>query len=375
MSLDLLKISEERASRLTAFITGCTVALGTTTLFFSLTTDVKSGYELAFADFLLPVALFMGYRFRLLVFPSLTVLLLTAVVLLSSISLIATFSAVYFAVIILSLSMLRIPITQHKKEFYFPLLLIISLSLPVAIFWQSITLHHHRLWGLHGAVNPAGGVAAFVALLVPGTVILIPILMLGLTASRAGALGLLVGALMLGRAKWRLVLFILLGELAVLGVITGVSALIGKENTLETSNESRFYLPSSQPLERFLPTEILEELRLGLRIKQMQNSLEDTRFWPNGFGAGTRYEITNPHNIYLILWNSLGWILGSVAIISLLYLLVRSKEPLLACVLAAGLFDHIWVTTPIGIYLLATALAFASVRLTKNMKRTQWLSV
>ncbi len=382
MRIDKLRISEDKASRLTAFITGCTVALGTTTLFFSLTSDVRSGYELAFADFLLPVALFTGYRFRLLVLPSASAILLATVVLLSSVSLIATFSAVYFAAIILSLSALRVPIARHKKEFYVPLLIVVGLSVVVALGWQSLVHHHHRLWGLHGAANPAGGVAAFLAILIAGPLAVIPLLMLGLTASRGGMLGLVLGSLALGRKHARWILFLLVGELLILLAITGVASILGQENTLGEPNENSLYLPATQPLSRFTPTEIIDELRNGLRADQAKISLETTRLLPSGFGAGTRYEATNPHNIYLIFWNNLGWGLGSLAIASLLALLVRSRDPLLACILAAGIFDHVWITAPIGIYLLATSMAFASTRIESrtalqldrglNMRKRVW---
>ena len=377
MRSDVLRISEDKASRLTAFITGCTVALGTTTLFFSLTSNVRSGYELAFADFLLPVALFTGYRFRLLNFPSPTAVLLAAAVLLSSVSLLSAYSAISFSAVILSLSSLRGPIARHKKEFYVPLLIIVGLGLPVAIFWQALVLHHYRPWGLHGAANPAGEIAAFVTLLSTGPMILVPMLMLGLTGSRAGLLGLAAGALMLGRAKLRLILVILLGELVLLLLITGVTAAIGKENILGSApDETSLYLPKAQPLSRLYPAEILEELSTGARIDQARHSLGTTRLLPNGFRAGTEYEETNPHNIYLILWNGLGWGLGSIAIASLGYLLVRSREPLLACILAAGLFDHVWVTTSIGLYPLGAAMGLASVRIegrqARNAKARVW---
>ena len=399
--------------KLTAYLAGGTVAIAMTTLLYSMSSDLRSGFDFHAADILLPVLLISAIQLGTFKRPHILSFLLSGVLILSTLwssqPLLTLYSSSKLTFILLTFSGIRSTLSTHKKQFFIPIIVLATLSIPFAVGLQLI-LHNNTLaWGFSGNPNITGGHA--VILLLNTSLWFTPFwaILLATTGSRSAILGLAVAIPFLA-LKFSLPRY----------------ALIGTAVVAFTLIFSTYY--------RLVPFEFApgygEELSKDGRIGMARDAIERISWLGSGYDTTTQWEATNPHNIYLQFLQELGIPIGLLTITLLLthisqlhlaststpysitfktyrphlsltrkpYLTLLSsftstpqlsftrnptllsplraarsllpliphftpiRNPTLIAILTISFFDHYWLTTGQGMYLLAWALGQAQVQ-------------
>ncbi len=317
------------------------MAIAMTTLLYSLTSDPREGFDFHAADLLLPVLLLCAVQLRTLQMPSLKIVLLGGILVLSSLwsenVLLTTYSAGKLFAILCMFSALRTPILKHRKQFFIPIIVMGLLAIPWAIVIQLMGRNNGLAWGFSGNPNIAAGHS--VVLLLSTSIWLAPFwaVLLATTGSRAAILALTIAFPFL---------------LKRLGARKSFAtySFIGVAIILLTLTFSTYY--------RIIPVDIGEGRGQDITQDDRWKAKGEIEIIGSGYDTTTQWEDTNPHNIYLQLLTELGVPFGILTILLLLSH-IRTLNPTLIAILTISFFDHYWLTTGQGMYLLAAILAMA----------------
>jgi hypothetical protein len=343
--------------KLVAFLSGLIVAIASTTLVSSITNNPLDGFDFHYADILLLTLLFSGWRLKLLQRPSKGLILFSILVAFSFTSLLSWYIGIKFIVVILTLSSLRKTLVTNKSQFFFPIIVVIAVGALVSLTYQFGVLEVPRAWGLSGNPNLAAGQSTYLILSLNPILAAPAVIMLSATGSRGALIAVLVGLVVLffqgqRRDSLRKLLAIVITVLLISATYGSYfyryEDFTGKLKGTEVAEE--------QSISRVLGTEERGQI--------FSDTIERIRLLPNGFDSRTQKALENPHNIYLILLDNLGLVLGAGAIAILLWKGWTGRYAPYLAILVIGLVDHYWITTAQGIYFLGAGLAFSDAKQT-----------
>ena len=335
--------------KILAFLAGCTLAIASTTMLFSLTDDPRRGFDFHYADIMIPVLFYSAFMFKKLERPQLWVvglgLLLISSTIWSEDWKLTAYSSIKFTGILLTFSCIRSTLKAHPTQTLLPLGLAIIPSVLVAGINHTIIQNLHAAWGLHGNPNMAGGTATVFLIAALGMqpqllrlfLILSPAALLMLTGARGAILGVTTLLVYVAVPTKREIL--LLGVPVIIGVL-----FILISRGINPTGRFDLWLTTS-------------------------NIILDHPWLGTGFDTKTQYEATNAHNIFLMFPAQLGIPLGAVIVGGIMLVLLRSKNLVLASILIMGVFYHHWITVAQGQYLFAAALTgglYATYRKERN---------
>ena len=328
--------------KLLVYFTGTVVAIAMTALLYSLTDNPRDGWDLHAADILLPVLLFVGWSWRLLRRPHWSVLALGGLFVLSAIWSVrpelTLYTSLKLTLILITFSTLREVIWKNRKEFFAPIIIIGAVALAGSLIAQNILGSNSRAWGVSGSPNVTSGHAMI--LLLNTSLWLAPVwgVLLATTGSRAALLAFLVVVPVLLRSQKLLIILVLL-------ILIPSALLFGNAY-------------------QYLRDPVNQEGRWD----QWVESVERIGWIGEGFDTTTQEKATNPHNVYLLLLQELGTVFGAAAIGLLAW---NCRTPTMAAILVVCIFDHYFLTTAQGTYLLGSMMAIAQVRERKVQRKEE----
>ncbi|KKN27418.1 hypothetical protein LCGC14_0864700, partial [marine sediment metagenome] len=264
-----MKLLDNKA-KILAFLTGCTLAIASTTMLFSLTEDPRRGFDFHYADIMIPVLLYTAFMFKKLERPQLWVVglsgILVASILWSEDPKLTSYSAVKFSAILITFSCIRTTLKENATQLLLPLGLLMVPSVAVAAYHQ---LDHHASWGLHGNPNLAGGTAAVLFIATTGLAPRVaPLTMLLLSGARGAILALFL-FVFLDPTKRRFFHALLVG------IVPAVILFVLVTRGINPTGRFDLWLTTS-------------------------NIILDHPWLGTGFDTRTQYEATNAHNIFLM---------------------------------------------------------------------------
>ena len=344
-----LAISNTRVSleKLVALLLGITVAISTTNVLYSLTENRARGFDFHFSEVLMIMTLALAWRFKLLQTPQFFIRLICTVFIISTAwsvdPSLTGYSSIKFALIFMGISSLRGLFKQENINLLLIPILAIIIAHAITAVYQASILGAVRPGGLAGNPNLLAGVALIFG---PAT----GAILIAMTGTRAALLALVISLPLIGwKYSWRYAI--------VTSIILSVSIVI---STLTFGSFGRVAqtIPVIQDLN-------IDQLSRGSpegftdsqRGEQFSRDTRDIGWIGTGFDTQTGVGV-NPHNIYLIILQEMGWMIGLLVLIIFgLHLYYERVDYVLIPILIIGWFDHYWLTTAQGMYLFAMVLA------------------
>ncbi len=341
LALSNTKVSPEK---IVALLLGSTIAVSTTNVLFSLTENESRGFDFHYAEVLMIMTLAMAWRFKLLQTPQFFIRLICTFFIISTVwsvdPSLTGYSSIKFALIFMGTSSLRRVFKHDNLNYLLTPLLLIMIAHAITAVYQVSVLGAVRPSGLSGNPNLLAGVALIFG---PAT----GAILIAMTGTRAALLALVISLPLVGwKYSWRYAI--------VTSIILSVSIVI---STLTFGSFGRVAqtIPVIQDLN-------IDQLSRGspegfTDPQRGEQFSRDIGWIGTGFDTKTGVGV-NPHNIYLIILQEMGWIIGLIVLILFgLHIYYDKVTYAIIPILIIGWFDHYWLTTAQGMYLFAMVLA------------------
>ena len=337
-------LSRVSPEKMVALLLGSTIAISTTNVLFSLTENQARGFDFHYSEVLLGITLFLGWRFKLLQTPQPLIMgiciFFLASTAFSNDLVLTAYSSLKFTLIFVGISSLRGMFKQENHHYLvWPIIFIISAHMVTAVYQANIG--SVRPGGLAGNPNLLAGIGLVIGGPVVGTVLI------GISGTRAAVLALLLALPLIGfKLGWHIAVMALLLLSISIMVFTYAHGSFGRVAQI---------IPIIQDIEA---GQINRGSPEGFSDSERGEQFSKDIGWV-GTGFDTKTGVgVNPHNIYLIILQEMGWIIGLVVLILFgLHIYSTKMSIVILPILIIGWFDHYWLTTAQGMYLFAMVLA------------------